>query len=67
MKMSGSKTNRPCSTSSKTASQSGSHTHVAGGVNNSVADADARKDNNTKKSSVSIVAVVLFMITADER
>ena len=52
-------------------SQSGSHTHVAGAVNNSAADTgdDASKDNQ-KKKTIHVAAILFFIFipfTADER
>ena len=53
-------------------SQSGSHTHVAGAVNNSAADCtgdDASKDNQKKKKihGAAILFFIFIPFTADER
>ena len=52
-------------------SQSGSHTHVAGAVNNSAADCtgdDASKDNQKKTIHVAAILFFIFIpFTADER
>ena len=51
-------------------SQSGSHTHVAGAVNNSAADTsdDASKDNQKKTIHVAAILFFIFIpFTADER